>query len=622
MALDFSKITPEMARAELARRNNANRNDANPQSSAENNSFGQLGMDLLSSTMPNFKDENVPHEPLVEEHPFRGPYSDEDQAVLFADLLMRGAIDVGGGLTQAAQGIFNTPHNVAKMVGYRSPSINEINEGKESQNPYPKIEGDLGEYLRDALGMKTNLADKLIQGAASYAPFGLAGGLFKGATSLAGKIAQQAAIGGAYGATQSDNPLTGGVSGAALNAAFPLAGAAVEKIALPIKRATANKVAELFGKDFKISPTKEEAFLKAKRNYKNLEKEEKFQWEESKKSAENLDKFFNYSNKDYIKTLKNKSKELTKETDIHPLKEDLNKAGIEFLKKSSKKSSTSGFSNMMEHQKDINQEFRKTLGPEFQKPIRQISFAKNAAKQNLAENIENAKNSESIYESLTANNLESNLKNSNKITSMKKRIFEQKPKLKSSSKPSESIFGSLVNKEEPGIDVSAFTKDYLSKTNSTGTQGYHQFAKMIGDKEEAAKILRKQEFGKIYKDNKINMPKFLDKFESLNEKQRSFLFKKDELNLIERLQKAKEKDPDLFKSSLPNKVFSVIDDIFGISNSKIARNIFLGNPASSKTEAVARLLGSGIKKSGKITRPLLQGQNIPDSIFKYFSGNE
>lgn len=61
------------------------------------------------------------------------------------------------------------------------------------------------------------LLDKLVQGAAQYAPYSALGALAPG-------LAGQAAIGGLYGATQSDSPVSGAITGA-------LAGAAGETLA-------------------------------------------------------------------------------------------------------------------------------------------------------------------------------------------------------------------------------------------------------------------------------------------------------------------------------------------------------------------------------------------------------
>jgi hypothetical protein len=141
------------------------------------------------------------------------PFSLSNMAAGALTNLGQGGADVLAGLSKAGMGLANTPSNVANLVSRYFP--NAISPQAAAQVPRSPISGS---DIDQAFGTQNRgMIGNLLEGGARYAPYAL-GGEALGATGLAG----DAATGGAYGATQSPNPLTGGAVGAGTNAALSL----------------------------------------------------------------------------------------------------------------------------------------------------------------------------------------------------------------------------------------------------------------------------------------------------------------------------------------------------------------------------------------------------------------
>ncbi len=126
-------------------------------------------------------------------------------------LLPRIGADALAGLAQFGHGLINAPHNI---VNYFSPSLGAKIPAQQDYN-YAQM-----------LGVNApNLGDKLIQGAAQFAPY----------MALPGGALTQ---GAAFGATQSQNPVTGALTGAALGKAGELAPTVISAIPSTVKKLT------------------------------------------------------------------------------------------------------------------------------------------------------------------------------------------------------------------------------------------------------------------------------------------------------------------------------------------------------------------------------------------------
>lgn len=178
------------------------------------------------------------------------------------DFVSRAGADVGGGFLNSLTQIANTPHNVAAMI---SP------EFANKHLPYDKP--DYTEKFQKALGInEPNVADQLAEFTGNFAGFGPAGvekliatGIEKSPAALAavskipfGKwMAPKAGAGTLYGATHSDNPLTGGIEGGGLNVAGGALGEVIGSITSLLFKTKAgqanamNKILERLEKSYK-----------------------------------------------------------------------------------------------------------------------------------------------------------------------------------------------------------------------------------------------------------------------------------------------------------------------------------------------------------------------------------
>lgn len=127
-------------------------------------------------------------------------------------LLPRIGADALAGAAQFGNNLINAPHNIANAI---SPSLGA------------KVPSYLPNYnYSQALGVDApNIGDKLLQGAVQFAPYMALPG---------GAIAQ----GAAFGATQSQNPIAGTLTGGALGAVGEFAPALIKGAGSTIKKAT------------------------------------------------------------------------------------------------------------------------------------------------------------------------------------------------------------------------------------------------------------------------------------------------------------------------------------------------------------------------------------------------
>jgi hypothetical protein len=120
------------------------------------------------------------------------------------------------GLFNFGSDAVNAPHNIASYISPGQTAIPAL----ASQNLGTKLFAP-----QDA-----NVVDKLVQGAAQYAPYAIGGEAALGgdlATTLGSRLAAQGLTGATFGATQSVNPVQGGLIGAAGNLAGGAVGEAI-----------------------------------------------------------------------------------------------------------------------------------------------------------------------------------------------------------------------------------------------------------------------------------------------------------------------------------------------------------------------------------------------------------
>lgn len=123
--------------------------------------------------------------------------------------------NIATGYLEMGRNLLNAPHNI---ISKKIPAIGG--------------EDNLAETM--GLPSTATLSDKIIRGLAQYAPTAAMGGAEMGigraAASLPMKMASAAVPNAAFGATQSENPIEGAISGAVGGAAAPLIGKVVNAL--------------------------------------------------------------------------------------------------------------------------------------------------------------------------------------------------------------------------------------------------------------------------------------------------------------------------------------------------------------------------------------------------------
>jgi hypothetical protein len=193
--------------------------------------------------------------------------------------LLRLAGDIAAGGDKFDTGIVNSPHNLMNLL---SPTLaSKIPQVQDSSSFYsPQNPGFL---------------DKLAQGAAQFAPYLPIGAekIAQGGigSALTGLLQQ----GAAYGATQSNNPLIGALTGALTNATLGLAGKGVSPILDAGKSYLSRFAAQGITKNIGnfLSSSKDvnnaQAFSMAKQNFENYGDKETQAWNNLKQQARVVD---------------------------------------------------------------------------------------------------------------------------------------------------------------------------------------------------------------------------------------------------------------------------------------------------------------------------------------------
>jgi hypothetical protein len=205
----------------------------------------------------------------------------------------RVAGDIVGGFATAGEGLHNTPYNIAKMI---SPKL-------ASYMPSP----DKTDWFKYFGPQDPNLADKAIQSMSQYGPYGIAGEAMlagkgiAGLSPLATSAIEQGGIGGLFGATQSENPGAGAVTGALINAGGSAAGSAAGNAIHPafnqvksyLSKFSAKGISDEIGNILENAKnmTNEEAFDIAKKNHESMTEKESNAWNNLTKTVNNADRF-------------------------------------------------------------------------------------------------------------------------------------------------------------------------------------------------------------------------------------------------------------------------------------------------------------------------------------------
>jgi len=464
--------------------------------------------------------------------------SNQQQPNAAQPLWARLAGDVDIGATRMGLGVRSAPHYIAQMLAQHGL----ISPETAAKATLPNIAFNLkgltaplqGKQIGQAYGVtKPNIADKLLQGAAQYAPYALVGG-----ASLPG----QAAAGGLYGATQSKDPITGAATGAATNLILGKVGQIISKGVPSITKALSKYAAPGIADTLKSSLDKVKdlknsvAFDRARSNFNDYQDAESSAWDSLKKSANAADaqSGINFNDENYKDALTKKIADLKKES-VQSGFERKNEDSIGLLK-DYVNDPHSSFADAIEHNRALNADYQNEVTPGKSMPFSMINYSK--------KNLKNA-----IQENLSKNNLQNTLGSSwskaNKATADKNSIFNEI--VSPAGKPQISSFMKYYKGGKDYSDPSTFIDQYVPKTAGEGTQKMEQFSNMVGDKKYSKDILKMNYFKNSYNKKGFDSEAFLKKYNNLSSEQKSYLFTTDQKNKIGSLNKILSKDPNALK---------------------------------------------------------------------------
>lgn len=487
------------------------------------------------------------------------------------------------GFSKGGEALHNLPYNVAGMIDKLSnvqnkSKIGELVDKIPAINPLQEIlslnNKATGGHLQDRMPQPDNtdfshtfgvndpgITGKILQGIGEYAPFGAAGELIEGPSALtnalskipkvekyAAQMSQQLAPGAAFGAANDpENPGKGAVEGALTNVAgVPVAALGLKGVNLlsqGIKNALSKYAAKgsadeigSFMKSAKDVST-EEAFNKAKENYEAKKFDEKSAWNNLTEEAKNADNKSSeipvFNNKSHIDSLSEEIKKLQGESDRQSSYDRANKDSLSLLK-GYKNDNHSNFTDAIEHNKALNQDYQNEITPGRDLPFKTVNFAKGSIKNTIAENIE--KNG-------FQDTLGKEYENANNSTIENNKTFLEKPGVSAIPKP--STFSQLLKNEE--ADPSVFVNDYIPKGREKGTQKIDTFIKMVGDEPYAKDVLKQHIFSKAFdaKSNGFDPKQAIDAYNKLSDEQAARLFAKSQRKSFEQLNEVISRHPDV-----------------------------------------------------------------------------
>jgi len=439
----------------------------------------------------------------------------------------RYAADIAIGLGQGGQGLHNTPYNIANYI---SPAA-----GQAVSKIAPPLDLNFGQMFGVP---QPSLGDRALQGVAQFAPYA-AGGAAAGIGSLSplSQALAVPAVGGLYGATQSQNPVTGALEGAAGAAFGGALGAGVSGLAGAASGAIAKSALgqqlQSMGQNLRV-PQNVEGYMDALKNYMSVAGDSGQPGLEGKlhqiktAAAKAADDYgYQFDNSDYVGALQSKIGKLQTQSTNNPATAAGNQEAIEMLQNlANSKSDT--FSDALSHVQSINQMFKQQLPTDRDLPFTMLKYAKGQMENSIDANLKQNGINPSDSPLFSGNNdLQSTLGAvrdlANQTTKDRINTFEQT--LGNKGKPVPTIFSNLqANKATPD-QANNWINDFLPNKNNTGTAKFDQLSQMLGgDQQQAAQLIKSNHFQDVYNGNDLDANKFMSKYNKLPIAQQQWLF--------------------------------------------------------------------------------------------------
>lgn len=428
---------------------------------------------------------------------------------------------LAAGVIQDLIGVANTPHNFINNIPAAFPTqTGEQAVGLQNPSFGARRAEDVGQGIPYLLGEE----------------FLAAKGLIKGASELPalGKLIRNAEVGGAFGATQSDNPYLGGIEGAAINAILPPGiGAVVKGVPKAVrglmdlrlqkqlpyaKPALEENIAGYVKPEENIGvKLREELFNKGKENYQGAKKENKGLWNQLNQETANTATPF--EPKSYHESLTKRINELRSGSEGQEPLETAAADAIGYLQKymDPNRARLESLQDAVKHGKALNEDFRKEFRPNSNVPMSQseldaIKYAKGSFKEAVSEQLNKPE----------LEKLKKLWESANQSTQNLKETFEQS--ISGKGKLGTSTFSRLANIAEGKVDPTGIVREYLPKKGEQGTTRFEQLEKITGDPKLTKQVLMDEIFGKAVTGKHLDAPKFLDRYTELSDKQKDYFF--------------------------------------------------------------------------------------------------
>jgi len=473
--------------------------------------------------------------------------------------------DVLAGLGNFAINLANSPYNIANALA----SHGIINE--KTANAIPRT----SKYdFNKILGInEPSLKDKLIQGAAQYAPYGIGGEALLGAkllsqgipeASLGARLANQALSGGAFGLTQEKSPFAGATLGAITAPVGELGIGAIKGGVSHLGKYAASGLNQSIGKSLENikNLTNQEAFDKAYANYLNKKATENALWEQLPYQSALVDLTgTKFNNNSYKEELAKVYRDLFNKSSQQPAEKRYNETSLSLLDDYINKSKHNTFTSALQHYKSLNRDFENEQVLGKSQPFNTVNLARKKMKETIQNNISNNGLNDTIGELWNA---------ANKATQEKNQLFHDL--IGQTGKNKHSSFLAYTKNVNPYAEKGNFIYDYTPKSRAEGTARMQQFINMIGNEQEGKDYLKHAYFSDALKTKGIDTNEFLNKYNKLSNEQQKILFNKDEIkdinalnNILEKNPKALEKDhyaQSIMKHVIPIGIGGAVGSIY------------------------------------------------------------
>lgn len=421
------------------------------------------------------------------------------------------------------------------------------NLGKDVMIAGHKLAWPNDESYAAKLGMENpTLQNKIIQGFLEYGPYAALGATPGAMLGRAGgALSQMAGQGGAgaiYAARHNENPAIGAMAGTLGEGVGMLAEKAlIEPLKKMITQSAAAPIKEKIQNAYNVDRAYDAnlGFAHAEERYPQFVQNEKNAWSNLDGAigyVDSLPNKYKFDRTKYDDELIQYGKEVQRKLKQTP--EDKGLQATDKFITQKLDNPINNFGQVVEHQKGLNRSYVASTEGNSDVPLSAIKHVQEIYRRN-------------VNDSLQQNNLgrvRQAWDEANEATQQKNRIFHEITN--ESGKTSPSKFINFMNNKSEFADPSSFVSDYIPNfKRQAGTQKFDQFRQLVGNKEVADNVLKKQ----IFEDTSAEG--FLNKYREMSPAQQADLFTAKERKLINSAAAMQERNPKIFSSEKAEKTW-------------------------------------------------------------------